>query len=84
MAVKVVFRYLQPPVRKKSYTVENTLDSLEVHYSFVLTRDGTTDTTRTVHFGTPTKKQKVSEVEILLIHFSITSRHNGNRLPQMN
>lgn len=33
---------------------------LPANFNFCLCRDGTTDTTRTVHFGTPTAHEKVN------------------------
>lgn len=34
--------------------------TLSVNFNLRLCRDGTTDTTRTVHFGTPTAQEKVN------------------------
>ena len=45
---------------------------------FYWPRDGTTDTTRTVHFGVPTKHQKVSATFLpLKTLFSTFSFHHG-------
>ena len=41
----------------------------------LLCRDGTTDVTRTVHFGTPTRKQKVSHSEMLISFVVVHTLH---------
>lgn len=41
--------------------LSKSLFRVKINLSFLLERDGTTDVTRTMHFGTPTAYEKVRE-----------------------